>query len=194
MFLAANKMRTIKQILLPVCIFFLINFFSSCSRSSNSDSVYYLKASFDGTTKTFNSTVTAQKSQDFTGHYSLTISGLTIATASGTPTSKSEEATLMLWSDQQDFAAGKTFTTVEQQLPLPANIFEWVSEFSGIPDDTWRSSYSFSSVTETFNCTITELTVSYVKGNFSTVIYKGVDSPIVSKTITSGEFYAKFYP
>ena len=192
MFLTANKLRAIKEIFPSVSILFFMGLLSSCSRSS-AGSGYYMRASFDGTERTFNSTVIAQQSQDFTGHYSLLISGMTNTSASGTPTAKSEEAKLWLWSDKQDFAAGKTFTTVEQ-LPVPANIFEWDSALNGNAGDIWSSAYSFSPVTETFHCTITELTSIYVKGNFSSVIYQGVDSPIVSKMITSGEFYAKFMP
>jgi hypothetical protein len=192
--LVANKMRTVKQILQLLFIFFFIYHLSSCSKSSDSGSGYYLKASFDGEAKTFNSKVTAQKSQDFTGHYSLYITGLNNLPASGTPGNHTEQATLMLWSDKPDFTGGNTFTTVEQNGTTPANNFVYVSAFSGNAADTWASTYSFSSVKETLNCTITEETTSYIKGNFSTVIYQGVDSPIVSKTVSSGEFYAKFYP
>jgi hypothetical protein len=191
--LAANKIRTVKQILQPLCIFFFICHLSSCSKSSHS--VLYLKAKFDGTEKTFNSIpVTAQYQQDYKGHYSLVITGIDKVSASGFPVSNSEQASLTLWSDLQDFSAGKTFTTVEQNGTTPANNFWYVSAFSGLFSDNWTSTYSFSPVKESLNCTITELTNSYVKGNFSTVIYQGVDSPIVSKTVSSGEFYAKFYP
>ena len=190
----ANKLRTVKQILQLLFIFFFIYHLSSCSKNSDSGSGYYLKASFDGAAKTFNSNVTAQYGQDYTGHYSLYISGINKVSASGMPVSNSEQATLGLWSDKQDFTVGKTFTTVEQNGTTPANNFVWVSVFSGIPGDIWASTCSSPLVQETLNGTITELTTSYVKGSFSTVIYQGVDSPIVSKTVTSGEFYAKFYP
>ncbi len=48
-------------------------------------------------------------------------------------------------------------------------------------------------LSESFSCTITEATSTYVKGTFSGVLYMATDSAVVSKTVDGGEFYAKFY-
>ena len=181
-----------KNILYLTLIISFASFLSSCSKSSGSDSGYYLKASFDGTAKSFNSVpVIAVKSWDGTGNYNLYITGFSNLPTSGIPTSNTEEASLTLWSDKDDFIAGKTFTSVEVN-GVPVNNFVYVSVGTNpIPGNSWTSTYDFSSVKESFSCTITEVTSTYIKGSFSTTIYQGVESPIVSKNVTNGEFYAK---
>ena len=63
---------------------------------------------------------------------------------------------------------------------------------SSDPRSQWVSAYDYGTVPETFQCTITDATATYIKGTFSGVIYQNNSSDVVSKTITEGQFYAKY--
>jgi len=154
----------------------------SCKKSSNSSSSYYVKANFDGTEKNFNTSAMAMKSKLGDATYNLTITGLT----------NSEEGAITLWSDKDDFIAGKTYG-IEALNGTTNNILSYVSPLgSSDASSMWTSTYSYGSVNQSFSCTITEATSTYVKGTFSGVIYQNIESSVVSKTVTSGSFYAKY--
>jgi hypothetical protein len=171
-----------KSILKLIFIFFFIALAISCKKSSNSSSSYYLKANFDGTSKAFNSQVIAVKSNLGTGMYNLSITGI----------ASTEEGALTLWSDQDDFNAGKTFT-IDALGGTTKNLFAYTSPIgSSDASSIWSSTYDYAVVNESLTCTITEATSAYIKGTFSTVIYENTDASVVSKTITEGQFYAKF--
>jgi hypothetical protein len=169
------------------CILFLFAAvaiaFTSCKKSStsNNSGAYYFKAKFDGTSKSFNTTVIASKSNLGNGTYNLTIVGVTTT----------EESALTLWSDKDDFTAGKTFTidalggTTYNELAFAAPIG------SSDPTSQWTSTYDYGTVPEGLQCTITEATSTYIKGTFSSVIYQN-NTTVASKTVTEGQFYAKF--
>ena len=171
---------------LPLFLFAcLISFtFMSCKKSSSSDNSgsYYMKAKVDGSAKSFNKTVAAIKANLGNGSYSLIITGL----------GSTDQMALMLWSDKDDFNAGKTFTlealggTTYNELTYAAPLG------SSDPMSQWVSTYDYGTVPETFQCTITEATSTYIKGTFSGVIYQNNSSDVVSKTITEGQFYAKY--
>ena len=158
--------------------------FTSCEKSSSSDSSgsYYMKAKVDGSSKTFNKTVNALKSNLGGGIYSLIITGL----------GSSEQLSLSLWSDKDDFTAGKTFTlaalggTTDNMLAYAAPLG------SSDPMSQWTSVYDYGTVSESFQCTITEATSAYIKGTFSGVIYQNNSAAVASKTVTEGQFYAKY--
>jgi hypothetical protein len=155
----------------------------SCKKSSSSSSGYYMSGNFNGSAKTFNSTVIASKSNLGPGIYSLTIVG----------TSKTEESALELWSDQDNFVAGSTYP-VSALNGTTYNSLSYVSPLgSSAPSSIWNSTYDFGSVNQSFTCTITEATSTYVKGTFSGVIYMATDSAQVTQSVTGGEFYAKFF-
>jgi hypothetical protein len=158
--------------------------FTSCKKSSSSDSSgsYYMKASFDGSAKTFNKTVAALKGNLGNGYYSLIITGLGSA----------EQLSLTLWSDKDDFTAGKTFTLAALG-GTTDNILAYIAPLgSSDPVSQWTSVYEYGSVSESFQCTITEATSAYIKGTFSGVIYQNNSSEVASKTVTEGQFYAKY--
>ena len=172
-----------KSILKIITFFALTVIIFSCKKSSISTSGYYFKGNFNGSPKTFNTTVLASKSNMGNGTYSLSIVGATT----------SEEAGPVLWSDQDNFTAGNTY-------PISAldgqtfNSLSYLSPLgSSAPSSLWNTTYDFGNVSESFSCTITEATSTYVKGTFSGVLYMATDSAIVSKTVDGGEFYAKFY-
>lgn len=174
-------MRKQLPLFLLVCMIGLT--FTSCKKSSSSsNSSYYMKAKFDGSSKSFNKTVAAIKANLGNGSYSLIITGL----------SSTDQMALMLWSDKDDFNAGKTFTlealggTTYNELTYAAPLG------SSDPMSQWVSTYDYGTVPETFQCTITEATATYIKGTFSGVIYQNNNSDVASKTITEGQFYAKY--
>jgi hypothetical protein len=157
-------------------------FIFSCKKSSSSTSGYYFKGNYNGTAKTFNTTVIAAKSNLGVGMYNLTIVG----------TTKSEESGLTLWSDQDNFIAGSTYS-VSALNGTTSNSLSYVSPLgSSSPSSIWNTTYDFGNVNQSFTCTITEATSTYIKGTFSGVIYMATDSAVVSQNVTGGEFYAKF--
>jgi hypothetical protein len=172
-----------KSILKIIALFALTIFIFSCKKSSSNSSSYYFKGNYNGSAKTFNTSVLASKSNLGNGTYSLTIVGAT----------SSEESGLVLWSDQDNFTAGTTY-------PISAldgqtnNSLSYVSPLgSSAASSLWNTTYDYGNVSESFSCTITEATSTYVKGTFSGVLYMATDSAVVSKTVDGGEFYAKFY-
>jgi len=171
---------------LPLLLFaFMITFtFTSCKKSSSSDNSgsYYMTAKVDGSAKSFNTTVAALKGNLGNGMYSLIITGLT----------SSEELSLTLWSDKDDFTAGKTFT-LDALGGTTYNILGYAAPLgSSEPMSQWTSTYDYGNVPESFQCTITEATSAYIKGTFSGVIYQNNSSAVASKTVTEGKFYAKY--
>jgi hypothetical protein len=172
-----------RSILKLFVILFITGIMISCKKSSTSS--YYLKANFDGTAKTFNTSVIAAKSNLGTDMYNLSIVGLNGTT---------EEGALDLWSDKDDFTAGKTFTIdVVVGGSATKNVFAYTAPLgSSDPANIWTSTYDLGVVNETLTCTITEATTAYVKGTFSTVIYENIENPVTSKVITEGQFYAKY--
>jgi hypothetical protein len=175
-------MRSIMKLLF---VFALTGLVISCKKSSSPDTNYYLKANFDGNAKTFNTSVIAAKSNLGTGIYNLSIVGLNGTT---------EEGALELWSDKDDFTAGKTFTLkVTVGGSETENVFAYTAPLgSSDPSNIWTTTFDLGVVDETFTCTITEATSTYIKGTFSTVIYENIESPVTSKKVTEGQFYAKY--
>ncbi|HSN09226.1 MAG TPA: hypothetical protein VLS85_09310 [Hanamia sp.] len=170
----------------PLFIFAIVIAFTitSCKKSSTSGTSggYYLNAKFDGSSKSFNTTVTAIKSNLGNGTFSLIIVGVTPA----------EELGLTLWSDKDDFTAGKTFT-LDALGGTTYNMIAYAAPLgSSDPMSQWVSTYDYGTVPESFQCTITEATSAYIKGTFSGVIYQNNNSTVASKTVTGGQFYAKF--
>ena len=173
-----------KQFSLLLFSFVIALTFTSCKKSSTSanSSDYSLTAKFDGKSKSFNTTVAALKANLGSDTYSLIITGVT-------PT---EELALTLWSDKDDFTAGKTFT-LNALGGTTYNLMVYAAPLgSSNPMSQWTSTYDYGTVDETFQCTITEATSAYIKGTFSGVIYQNNNSTVASKTITEGQFYAKF--
>lgn len=154
----------------------------SCKKSSSSSSTYYFSGSFNGSSKTFNTTVIAAKSNLGSGVYNLTIVG----------TNKNEESALTLWSDQDNFTAGTTYN-ISALNGTTNNSLSYVAPIgSADPTSIWNTTYNLGNVDQSFTCTITEATSTYVKGTFSGVIYMNTDSAVVSQTVTTGQFYAKY--
>ena len=171
-----------KSITKTLVVILVAGLLFSCKKSSNSSSAYYFKGNFDGTSKNLNTTVIAAKSNLGSGVYNLTIVG----------SSKTEEGGITLWSDQDNFVSGTTYN-------IPAlnnttdNSLSYINPIgSSAPSSIWNSTYSYGAATESFTCTITEVTSAYIKGTFSGTIYMSTDSAVVSQTVTAGEFYAKF--
>lgn len=166
-----------------IALFAITVMIFSCKKSSNSSSGYYFKGTYDGTPKTFNTAVTASKTNLGSGIYSLTIVGATTA----------EESAIVLWSDQDNFTAGSTYTITPTGVDT-YNSLSYVSPLgSSAPSSIWNTSYDYGVVDQSFSCTITEVTSSYIKGTFSGVLYMNTDSAVVTKAVSGGQFYAKFF-
>jgi hypothetical protein len=155
----------------------------SCKKSSNSSSAYYFKGNYNGTPKTFNTAVTASKTNLGSGIYSLTIVGATTA----------EESAIELWSNQDNFTAGSTYSVTASGVDT-YNSLSYVSPLgSSAPSSIWSTVYDYGVVDQSFSCTITEATSTYIKGTFSGVLYMSTDSAVVTKVVDGGQFYAKFF-
>ena len=172
-----------KHFALFLLVFFAAVSFTSCKKSSASVSgSVYLNAKFDGSAKSFNSTVKAFKSNLGNGTYSLLITGVTAT----------DQLALSLWSDKDDFTAGKTFS-LDALGGTTYNTLAYVAPLgSSDPTSQWVSIYDYATVQESFQCTITEATSAYIKGTFSGVIYKNDNSSVSAKTVTEGQFYATY--
>jgi hypothetical protein len=171
-----------KSTLKLIALFAFSALIFSCKKSNSSSSGYYFTGTYNGTAKSFNTTVIAAKSNLGVGVYNLTIVGA----------NQGEESALTLWSDQDNFTAGTTYN-VSALNGTTENSLSFVSPIgSSAPSSTWNTSYDFGVVNESFTCTITEATSAYVKGTFSGVIFMSSDSAVVSQTVTTGQFYAKF--
>ena len=141
-----------------------------------------MTANIDGKAKSFNTTVMALKSDLGSGMYNLTISGMGSA----------DQLVVTLWSDKDDFTAGKTFT-IDASEVSSYNILAYAAPLgTSEPMNQWVSTYDYGTVPESFQCTITEATSAYIKGTFSGVIYQNNEANVASKTVTGGQFYAKF--
>jgi hypothetical protein len=171
-----------KSTLRLIVLFTFLALIFSCKKSSSSSSNYYFNGTYNGSSKTFNSTVIAAKSNLGTGIYNLTIVG----------TNQNEESALTLWSDQDNFTAGTTYS-MNALNGTTYNSLSFVSPIgSATPSSIWNTTYDYGSVNQSFTCTITEATSTYVKGTFSGVLYMATDSAVVSQTVTTGQFYAKY--
>jgi hypothetical protein len=180
--LTTEKSEHMKPTLKLIILFSFSTLIISCKKDSNSTSTYYFGGTYNGSSKTFNTTVIATKSNLGQGIYNLTIVG----------TNKTEESAITLWSDQDNFTAGTTYN-ISALNGTTNNSLSYVSPIgSATPTSIWNTTYDLGSVDQSFTCTITEATSTYVKGTFSGVLYMNTDSAVVSQTVTTGGFYAKF--
>jgi hypothetical protein len=169
------------------CLFIILSIamcFVSCKKDSDSSNPgnYYFKAKLDGSSTDFSTNVSAIKAKLAQEIYSLTIIGIT----------STEECGITLWSDKDDFTAGKTFT-IDALNGTTVNSILYASPIgSSAPNSQWTSTYLYSTVPEGLTCTITEATATYIKGTFSGVIYQNNEVAVIKKSITEGQFYAKF--
>lgn len=181
--LTIEKLKHMKPTLKLIVLFSLSALIISCKKSSSgSSSSYYVKGNYNGTSKSFNTNVVAAKSNLGVGIYNLTIVG-------ANPT---EESAITLWSDQDNFTAGTTYN-IDALNGTTNNSLSYLSPIgSADPTSIWNTTYDYGNVNQSFTCTITEATSAYVKGTFSGILYMNTDSAVVTQTVTTGEFYAKF--
>jgi hypothetical protein len=172
--------RTIPVILLAVSTLF----FASCKKdsSNNNGSDYYIRAKLNGEQKEFKVNVAAVKGALASNVYTLVING----------NSSNEQFNIALWSDKDDFQAGKTFS-IDAPAVGSYNTLAYVTPIgSADPSYMWVTTYAWDVVPETMTVTITEATSTYIKGTFSGTIYQDIETSVNSKAITEGSFSAKF--
>jgi hypothetical protein len=159
--------KTIFTQILCACI--LAAGFTSCKKDSNNPSASF-KASFDGSEKVFSKASNAQR--NVLGNYSLVITGIT---------SNNETISLMLVSDQ-DFTVGASYSVATS----PSNDLVYV----GTDTNGWSASFAPTQDATKFDCTITEISSTEVKGTFSGDLYSSIDGS--KMTVSNGAFSAKF--
>jgi hypothetical protein len=163
-------------------LFALAVTFFSCRKSSESNTTFYFQGNFDGSEKSFNTSVIASKSSLDSAIYYLSVAGA----------SDTEASAIVLWSDQDNFTAGSTYTVTALNGSKNNELSYYSLLGSSAPSTIWNTTYNYGHINQQFTCTITEITSAYIKGTFSGVLYMNTDSAVVSKTVDSGRFYAKF--
>lgn len=159
--------KTIFAQILCACV--LVAGFTSCKKDSNNPSSSF-QASFDGSTKVFSKAATAQR--NVLGNYSLVVTGIT---------NNNETVSLVLVS-ARDFTAGSSYS-----VSTSAN-----NDLVYVGTDThgWSASMAPTQAAMKFDCTITEISSTEVKGTFSGDLYSSVDGS--KMTVSGGVFTAKF--
>ena len=158
-----------------ICVLAII----SCSKDSgNSDTSFAFKANFDGTEKVFSVLTSAAKTFD-NGLYNMSLIGI-----GGT-----ESVSLSLWSNADDFTAGKTFTI--NGVEGKQNAMAYGPNGSTDSTASYYSFFLFGTVDQELNCTITESSSTGVKGTFSGTLYKNQPGTPQKIEVTNGTFYAR---
>ena len=169
----------------PVILFACFALFlSSCKKdsSNNNGSDYFIRTKFNGEQKEFKVNVVAVKGALASNVFSLVING----------NNSNEQFNISLWSDKDDFQAGKTFSFEAPEVSSYNALAYTAPIGSADPQNMWVTSYMWGVVPETMTVTITEATSTYIKGTFSGTIYQDIETSVNSKAITEGSFSAKF--
>src|SRR5687768_15298605 len=105
-----------------------------------------------------------------------------------TGSNATENNTISLWSENDDFAAGKVYG-IEALGGSTNNTYVYASDAGNSdPSTVWGSAYAYDVVPEKFECKLTEVTSTYVKGTFSADIYKNESGTPQKSVVTDGEF------
>jgi len=136
----------------------------------------------DGKKKSFGQDIHAIKANLSENLYSLVISA-----ASG-----SESLNIALWSDKDDFVAGKTFVIASPSATYFNTLTYASPNNTADPFAMWNSVYQFGNVEQVFECTITESTEQSVRGTFSGIIYQNSNIAVNSKSVTDGAFFVSY--
>lgn len=121
----------------------------------------------------------------FQGRHSLDFGA--VLTESNDPTA--EGASITVLSDQDDFAAGKTYTdTATTQVGL--GTFNYLPANAPSGEDYWTT-FVGAADKKNFTIKITERTATYLKGTFSGNVFKYDDETKMAK-VTEGKFYVMF--
>jgi|KBSMisStandDraft_5_1062788.scaffolds.fasta_scaffold41485_4 hypothetical protein len=154
--------------------------FISCNKDNgNTNPAYQIKADFDGSEKVFSVLTSAAESTP-DNLFNLTLFGI----------GATESISLHLWSDKDDFVAGKTFTITGPAGKENAMAYG----LNGAPDSTqsYYSHFKYGTVAEQLDCTITERTPTYIKGTFSGKLYKNQTGIPQKIEVTNGSFFVPF--
>lgn len=141
---------------------------------------YYFKAKFNGVEKNFSIYPTATKNG------SAEVFTLAIGGSLG-----NESNAISLWSKDESFTTGQVFG-IEALDGEANNSYGYSSDqASHDPTTNWGSVCVFGNVTEKFECKLTEVTSSFVKGTFSADIYKNQPGSLHKIEVTDGEFFVQ---
>jgi hypothetical protein len=153
---------------------------TSCKKDSgNADELFEFRANFDDTEKVFSVLTGAAKGSQ-NGLYVLSLIGI----------GATESISLNLWSNADDFTAGKTFTI--DAVGGKQNVMAYGPNGSTDSTASYYSFYLYGSVVQQLNCTITETTPTGIKGTFSGNLYKNQRGIPQKIEVSNGTFYARF--
>lgn len=153
----------------------------SCSKEMESTAEnFYFKAKFNGTEKNFTTKSYATIYQ--VGGKQV----LSILAGKGNETSS-----ISLWTVDGAYKAGSCFGTGSPGCSN-SNSFDYTSnQLSGREDASWGSVDLLDNSPEKFECKITEITSTYIRGTFTTDLYKRQSPVPLKMAVTDGEFYVR---
>ena len=152
----------------------------ACNKNNDtSNPGYQFQADLDGTTQTFSVLSSAAETTP-AGLFSLTLIGV----------GATESISLQLWSDKDDFVAGKTFTI--QGPNGTTNVMAYGPNGSTDSTQSYFSYFKYGFVPQELDCKITERTTAYIKGTFSGKLYKNQTGVPQKIEVTNGSFFARF--
>jgi len=164
----------------------LVVAFASCKKSNSTPDSPHITFTVDGTSKTFNTGLTANKyvgSQE-----SIIIAGLTSLTGG-------EAFTLILGASGSNSITVKTYVYTDAGFSFDATYASGVGGSTNYEaGSTFSQSASHIGQTVTNNMVlhITAIDAVSIKGTFSGDFYLDGDATQSKKSITNGDFYAKF--
>ena len=155
----------------------------SCSKElpENTAENYFFKAKFNGVEKSFLTRSSATR-YGMDGKFVLSI-----IASMGNQTSS-----ISLWSKDNSFKEGNSFNT-ESAGSSSNNSFDYTSnQLSGHPETSFGSVYiGGDNVLENFNCKLTEVTSTYVRGTFEADLYSRSAINPSKILVRDGEFYVR---
>ena len=172
-----------KKLITPLVAICFIITVSSCKKDTGSSPTNFsVSAKIDGKKKSFNQNIHAIKSSVSENLYSLMISA----------SSGSEGLNINLWSDKDDFVAGKTFVIASPSATNFNTLTFSSPNNTSDPYALWNSIYQFRIVDQVFECTITEAGDQFVRGTFSGKIYQNSNLEVHSMAVTDGSFLVSY--
>jgi len=189
MFYYCLTFQFIQKMKKPIALsFLLLCFFLSCKKSnSGSDSgSYHVTASLDGSAKTFNLTTVATTITNG-GYTSVGVTGIASAT-----TGETMSVTITNTPSGKPIVAGTYTDTMANFAIAAAYRLNTTTTYFGATNVTQAAISIGRPVVNHLKIVITSIDASTVKGTFSGDLFLNSDPTAAKKTVTSGDFYAKF--
>ena len=163
----------------------MIALFASCKKS-NSSSSYQISASVDGTSKNFNIATIASRTN---------VNGVTMISIQGiasTSTGENFEIDVSNGPSSDSIVAGNYSDTSSNFNVSGVYMSNATTEYDAGTMLAYDASNTGTTLTNHLKLTITSMDKTSIRGTFSGDFYFNDDISAAKKTITSGNFYAKF--